>query len=319
MRKTWIWTALFLVLIAGGSYGLYIYLQPPRLPDQVLYGNGHIEGTDIRVSAEVAGRVVETNLTEGVTVDAGAQIAKLDDVDLVLRKQRADAEVEALRRTREKVVRETEVARHHLATANRDLARYRELSERGTSPTQRVEQVEDAFREAQGHAAVLAAEVGAVEARIEAAEQDLHLIANQLAKTRIAAPSAGTVLARAIENGEFVQVGQTVAILADLTRLELKVYIPEKHIGKVTLGAVARVRIDAFPDRYFDARVARVDQQAQFTPRDIHMPEERTLMVFGVTLDLANPEGLLKPGMPADAWILWRPDAGWPAQLFVPT
>ena len=100
--------------------------------------------------------------------------------------------------------------------------------------------------------------------------------------------------------------------------MDLRVFIPERDIGKVALGDPARVRVDAFPDRLFDASITRVDQRAQFTPRDIHMPEERVRLVFGVTLDLANPDGILKPGMPADAWILWRDDTPWPERLMVP-
>ena len=49
------------------------------------------------------------------------------------------------------------------------------------------------------------------------------------------------------------------------------------------------------------------------------MPDERVRLVFGVTLAIDNPDGVLKPGMPTDAWILWQPDAGWPERLFVPT
>jgi HlyD family secretion protein len=164
----------------------------------------------------------------------------------------------------------------------------------------------------------LEAEIGATEGRIEAARKELAVVANQLKKTRVFTPVSGTVLAKTIEVGEFAQQGRTVAILADLSRIELKVFIPEKDIGKVKLDASARVRVDAFPDRLFEGRVARVDQQAQFTPRDIHMPEERTRMVFGLTLVLGNPDGVLKPGMPADAWILWDSGTRWPPQLFVP-
>jgi HlyD family secretion protein len=48
------------------------------------------------------------------------------------------------------------------------------------------------------------------------------------------------------------------------------------------------------------------------------MPEERVTQVFGVTLALANPDGLLKPGMAADAWILWQAEADWPERLVLP-
>jgi len=318
VRKTWLLSALLLAVIAGGSYGLFLYLRPAPLPEQLLYGNGHIEATEVRVAVEVAGRVVESQIDEGVTVTKGDLLLRLDDGDFILRKEQAEAGVEARRREREQAERELQVWRHHHETAERELSRYRELGERGTVTPQRVEEAENAFRNAQGRVGALEAEVGAIESRIEAARKELAVVADQVQKTHVFTPISGTVLAKTIEVGEFAQPGRTVAILADLSRIELKVFIPEKDIGKVKLDAPARVRVDAFPDRLFEGRVARVDQQAQFTPRDIHMPEERTRMVFGVTLVLDNPDGVLKPGMPADAWILWDAGARWPAQLFVP-
>ena len=318
MRRTWIWTALLLATLAGGSYGLYLYLRPPPLPEQLLYGNGHIDGTEVQVAAEVAGRVVESRLVEGVTVLRGDLLLRLDDTDSTLKKERAEAEIEVQRRERERAERELQVWRHHQSTAERNLARYQELRERGTVTPQRVEQEQNTFQEARGRVAALEAELGATDGRIEAAQKELNLVVNQIGKTRISAPIDGTVLAKAVEAGEFVQPGRTVAVLVDLTRVELKVFIPEKDIGKITLGEKARVRVDAFPDQLFEARVTRVDQRAQFTPRDIHMPEERVRMVFGVTLNLDNPNGALKPGMPADAWILWQADSEWPDRLFVP-
>lgn len=318
MRRTWIWTALLLAILAGGSYALYLYLRPPALPDQLLYGNGHVEGTEVQVAAEVAGRVVESRLVEGVTIARGDLLLRLDDTDFTLRKERAEAEIEVQRQENERVERELQVWRHHLTTTETDLERYRELRKRGTVPPKRLEEAENAFREAQGRAGALEAELGATDGRIEAAQKELNLVVNQIGKTRISAPIDGTVLAKAVEAGEFVQPGRTVAVLVDLTRVELKVFIPEKDIGKITLGEKARVRVDAFPDQLFEARVTRVDQRAQFTPRDIRMPEERVRMVFGVTLNLDNPNGALKPGMPADAWILWQADSEWPDRLFVP-
>ncbi len=77
------------------------------------------------------------------------------------------------------------------------------------------------------------------------------------------------------------------------------------------------MRVDAFPERYFDAQVIRIDDYAQFTPRDIHLPEERTRMVYGITLALESADGTLKPGMPADAWIR-SSETEWPTSLPVP-
>lgn len=314
----WLSTALALLVIAGGSFGLYLYLRAEPLPGQLLYGNGHVEGTDVQVAAEVSGVVAESRLIEGGVVEQGELLVRLDDTELQLRKAQAEAEIEALTQERERAERELALWRHHLKTAETERARYQELAERGTAPQQRLEQAQDAFQEARARLAAAEATVAATAARITAARRERALIENRISKTLITAPIEATVVTKAVEQGEFVQPGVIVAVLVNLSDVELKVFVPEGKIGKVRLGAPARVRVDAFPDRSFAARVARVDQRAQFTPRDIHMPEERVSTVFGVTLALENPERLLKPGMPADAWILWRAEAGWPERLFVP-
>lgn len=123
---------------------------------------------------------------------------------------------------------------------------------------------------------------------------------------------------KGIEVGELAAPGRNIAVLVDMNDLELKVYLPEAVIGNIKLNDPARVRVSAFPDRYFEACVKRVEQRAQFTPRDINMPEERVRMVFGVVLALANPDGHLKPGMPVDTWIRWDADREWPEHLVVP-
>ncbi len=82
-----------------------------------------------------------------------------------------------------------------------------------------------------------------------------------------------------------------------------KVYVAEAKLGYVRLGAPARVFTDAFPGRAFDAVVSEVAEQAEFTPRDVHMKDERVKLVFAVKLALRNPGGVLKSGMPVDARI----------------
>jgi HlyD family secretion protein len=83
----------------------------------------------------------------------------------------------------------------------------------------------------------------------------------------------------------------------------------------------ARVYTDAFPKRYFTAAVSEISQQAEFTPRDIHMKDERVKLVFAVKLAIHNPQGILKPGMPVDARLRWNPEdplGGWTGVIHDP-
>lgn len=318
MHKSWLWTLGGMIGLAIISYALFLWLAPPALPEGFLYGNGRIEATEVTVSAEVGGRVVESAMSEGRTVQANDLLVRIDENDLNARLKQAKVGATAAQHARTQIVQQLAAARHHLQTAEADLARYRKLRDTGNVSAQMLERAENQQREALAQVESLTARQAQARASHEAAQQEVALLRSQAGKTVIRAPIAGTILTKGIEAGEIATPSRTIAMLADLALIELKIFVPESEIGKIKLNDPARVRVDAFPRRYFEARVARVDQRAQFTPKDIHMPDERARQVFGVVLAVANTEGFLKPGMPADAWVRWNPDASWPNKLAVP-
>jgi len=153
--------------------------------------------------------------------------------------------------------------------------------------------------------AALARQRGQADAQL--AEQRSHV-----ADFSVRSPIDGRVLTRTVERGERVDAGTPLFTLVDLDRLYVKIYVAEPSIGKVALGQEARVYVDAYPGRAFPARVSRVSQEAEFTPKNVETREERVKLVFAVEVALGeNPGGVLKPGMPADAAIRWQPDAPW--------
>jgi len=318
MKQSWLWTLIGIVALGGVSYGIYWATRPEPLPEGFLYGNGHVEGREIRIASEVSGRVTEQALTEGTKVSRGQLLVAIDSETNRDQLHAREGELLALRDSSAALDSQITVWTHHLETAAHRYERVKKLAASEVASDEDLEEAENSLREAQGQLDRLQAEQNALGGQIASAEALVNLAQTQLDRTEILAPKNGTVLVRAVEVGEVVQAGQPLGLLVDLDRLELKVYIPEADLGKVQIGNAGRVRVNAFPDRYFDARVARVDDYAQFTPRDIHLPSERTRMVYGVTLALDNPDGRLKPGMPADAWIRWDHANGWPAELPVP-
>lgn len=318
MYRIWLWTLIGMIGLAAVSYALFLWLSPPALPEGLLYGSGRFEATEVTVSAEVGARVLESNLIEGRAVQANDLLVQLDATDLQTRLQQAEANAAAMQRAEAQVARQLDTARHHVQTADADLARYRKLRETGDVSAQMLDRAENQQREAHGQVETLADRLAQAAASHEAASREAELLRSQAGKTAIRAPIAGTILTKGIETGELAAPGRAIAVIADLARIELKIYVPEREIGKIKLNDPARVSVDAFPQRIFDARVARVDSRAQFTPKDVHMPDERARLVFGVTLRMDNSEGYLKPGMPADAWVRWKPEAPWPQNLVVP-
>ncbi|WP_108444736.1 HlyD family secretion protein [Halomonas denitrificans] len=312
------WTLVAIMLLAAGSYLGYLAWRPPEPTPGFLYASGRIEATEVRLAAELSGRVVNSRLREGHPVDKGSELVRLDDHLLRLEEAELAARLAAAEHAVARVEAMLDTAHHHLANAETDLERSRRLRRSGSLPQQQLERSEDRRREAQGEVDILTAQRAEAIANLTALQQRRAQLTYRRSKTVLRSPLEATVLTKAIEVGEVVTPGQTVAVLVDLARPRLKLYIDERSLGKVRLRAPARVRVDAFPDRYFEAEVAAIDSEAQFTPRDVHLPEERARTVFGVTLQLANPDGILKPGMPADAWIRWQDEAPWPDALVVP-
>ncbi len=146
--------------------------------------------------------------------------------------------------------------------------------------------------------------VGAIRAQLQAtmaARDELHVLH---VEARVYAPDSGVVLTKMVNTGEVVSAGTPLVTIVNLQALWLKVYIPEPELGNLTLGARARAFVDAFPNRPFSARVSEISQRAEFTPKEVQTREERVKQVFAVKLAVENPEGVLKPGMPADVEIL---------------
>jgi HlyD family secretion protein len=152
--------------------------------------------------------------------------------------------------------------------------------------------------------------------RIEAAEQDveaaraqaaaakaaLELAQIQLEHTELRAPYAGILLSRNVEPGEVVSPNQEVISIADLSTVDLKLFVPETEIGRIAPGQAVDVKIDTFPDKTYTGRVAYISPQAEFTPKIIQTHKERVKLVYLVKVSVPNPGFELKSGMPADAW-----------------
>lgn len=143
-------------------------------------------------------------------------------------------------------------------------------------------------------------QLAAAQAQVDLAQTALGVIQAQMDKMSVTAPVDGIVLTRLVEPGEVVAPGATLLTVGPLEQLTITVYIPEDIYGTINLGQVALVNVDSFPGETFEAMVTRIADQAEFTPRNVQTQEDRRTTVFAVELGIDNPDGKLKPGMPAD-------------------
>jgi HlyD family secretion protein len=142
--------------------------------------------------------------------------------------------------------------------------------------------------------------IAQAETAIAQAEAELNLIDVQMEKLIVYAVVDAVVMSRKVEPGEVVQPGASLMTLGQLEDLTITVYIPEDRYGQVAVGDEATVTVDSFPGETFTGIVNRIADEAEFTPRNVQTAEGRRTTVFGVKLVVNDPEGKLKPGMPAD-------------------
>lgn len=148
--------------------------------------------------------------------------------------------------------------------------------------------------------------IAAAKARVDQARGGLVTSDASASQTRIYAPTDGRVTLRNVEPGELVTPGLPILRVAEIATVWIRVYVPEEQIGRIKVGQRAAVTTDAFGARRFAGRVIEIAEQAEFTPKNVQTKEERVKQVFGVKIEVQNPDGVLKPGMPGDAVIYVR-------------
>jgi HlyD family secretion protein len=291
-------------------------------PD-VIAASGHVEATEVRLSSKVAGHVEAIPIQEGDRVAAGQEIARLDTTDarLALAAAVADrAQADAERRLRVAGSRREDIgegeaqverARADLRGAQEDLERMEKLLASGSGTDKSRDDartrrdVAAAILEGAGErlrklrAGSRPEEIDAAAARVAGADARIAQLQQQIADAVVKSPVDGVVTEKLAEHGELLTRGAGLAVISELARPWLTVYLPEPDLGRIRLGQDAEVATDSGQKR--TGRVTFVSPQAEFTPKNVQTPDERAKLVYKVKIGLDNADGLFKPGMPAEA------------------
>ena len=293
----------------------------------VISASGTIEAIEVNVASKVSGEVEELAVDEGYRVKPGDKLAVVDHATLDIQLRQAEAGVDLARAqlvllqngARTEDIQQAEAALKqagaNLQVAEDDARRMRELARNGSVTPKQKDDAEArlTIAQAQQSAADEALrkvrrlarpeEIQAAEARLAQAVAAADLLKKTIADCTITAPAGGIVTHKAVERGELVSPGSTVVTLSELDSVYVMIYVTEKELGRVRLGDTVEVGIDAFPGRAFPGKVTYISPEAEFTPKNVQTKEDRVKLVFGVKVEIENREGLLKPGLPADAAI----------------
>ncbi len=324
-------SALMLFAAAAGACGDRAD-GPPR-------ASGYVEATEVRVGADVGGRLLEVNAEEGRRVTAGDVLARVDTADIDIARRRAVAERDAaaaqLRLARAGARREdirqataqSQSARADIAAAEaeaaaaaEDLQRFENLL--AANAGSRKQRDDAAARAAIANARVAAAreraaaageavarlqagsrpeEIAAAAARVEALEAQIAALDKSLADAVVRAPVAGTITTKLVDTGEMIAPRAPVAIISDLDRAWANIYVDEPLVASLKLGAPATILTDG--GHKLPGTITYISPRAEFTPRNVQTADERSKLVYRIKVTADNKDGILKPGMPVEATI----------------
>ena len=296
-----------------------------RGADDELAASGTVEATEADLGFQVPGRIASVAPEEGDEVAAGAELATLDAGELRAARAAAAAQLEGARArllelergARPQEIEQVEAALRGAREREQEARREAERAERlfaggAVSRSARDQavtalEVATATRQQAEQAAALvdagprAEIVAAQRAQVDLAAANLERAEAALGGTTITAPFPGQVTVRHREPGEVVPAGAPVITLLDPNDRWVRIYVPEDRIGRVAVGQSAVVTADSWPDRTYEGRVVQIGSEAEFTPRNVQTPEERTRLVYPVKVRITGDPGFdLKPGIPAD-------------------
>lgn len=136
--------------------------------------------------------------------------------------------------------------------------------------------------------------------QLEQSKNIIEQTKRELDKLTLKSPINGIVNSLLIKEGEFVSMGKLVAEIYNPENVEIKAYVSEANIGHIVVGQDANIFIDSHNDKTYLGKVTRINNTAEFTPKNIQTKEERVNTVFEVTVEALKSEGAIKPGMPVD-------------------
>ncbi len=262
--------------------------------------SGTFETTVVDVAPVLGGRVLAVTRQEGERVAVGDTLVVLDTEVIALQRAQAAAGQATLQAQRAVADADLARARRQLALLETTLGRTNTLREQGTATGQQVDDLTAQRDVARTGVEAARGRLAAIDAELVHLESGLAVFDRQLRDSAVLSPIGGTVLTRTLEPGEVATPGRAALRLADLSHLELRVYLESGDLSRLRLGQEVPVRVDALPGAPLKGTVGWIAGEAEFTPKNVQTRNARAQLVYAVKLRVDNPDGKLHVGMPAE-------------------
>ncbi|WP_157206477.1 HlyD family secretion protein [Mariniflexile maritimum] len=266
-------------------------------------GYGNFEATEITVSAENNGKLMQFNVNEGDLLKKDAFLGYIDTIPLALKRDQLLVSKAVVISKSKGVLSQIDVLNAKLKTANINKNRTQNLIKDSAGTQKQLDEV-------LGEIDVIKQQIKSIEIQnapvvneLRSIDVQLQQLDDQIQKSQIVNPVNGTVLAKYAEANEITSFGKALYKIADLSSMELRVYVSETQLPNLKIGQEVTVKIDDSDGmKSYKGTIYWIASEAEFTPKIIQTKEERVALVYAVKIKVAN-DGSLKIGMPAEMWL----------------
>lgn len=262
---------------------------------------GAFEATEVLVSSEANGKIMELNIEEGDRLDAGATVGYVDSVQLYLKRMQLSASLRSVDIRKPDIRKQIAALEQQIATARTEQQRMENLVRAKAGNQKQVDDIANNIKYLQkqldAQYSSLSKTSGGADAESEGIQYQIMQLDDQLQKSRITNPQAGTVLVKYAEPGEVTTAGKPLYKIADTDLLYLRAYITADQLSQLKQGQTVRVFADYGTDerREYPGTITWISDKSEFTPKGIQTKDERANLVYAVKIAVRN-DGYLKIG-----------------------
>lgn len=263
---------------------------------------GNFEAEETVVAAETAGQLREFLPIEGQALTAKSRVGQVDTIQLALEREQLIAQRGGIVDHRAEVAQQIKALDVQLEIAKRAKERTDRLFAQQAATAVQRDQQEREVRVLTEQIAGTRVGIARVASDIAALDARIAAVNDRVRRATIVSPISGTVLATYVRTGEFIQPGQQLYRVANLDTLVLRAYVTGAQLGQFRLGQTVQVQVDGADKslKSYSGTVAWVSSRAEFTPTPVQTRDDRGDLVYAVKVRVANADGALKIGMPAD-------------------
>lgn len=266
-------------------------------------GYGNFEATEITISAENNGKLLVFTVKEGQTMEKGTFIGLIDTISLSLKREQLVNSKTVIASKSRGVLSQISVLNAQLKTAGINKNRAENLFNDNAGTQKQIDDVNGEINAIKQRIRSVETQNSPVVNELKSIDIQIKQIEDQIQKNKIINPVKGTVLTQYAQENEITSFGKPLYKIADLSTMQLRVYVSETQLSEIKIDQEVTVKIDATEKmKSYNGTIIWIASEAEFTPKIIQTKEERVALVYAVKIDVKN-DGSLKIGMPAEMWI----------------